>query len=75
MLGPDERRGARRCFGDRTEPVQRLTLDLAAALLAVPQPPADLLVAPRHALIEPEATHQHLSVTLGQKTQNCRDLT
>jgi hypothetical protein len=65
--------GADRCIGDRAEPVQRLTLDLATALLADSQPLADPLVTLRHALIEPEATH--LSVALGHKTQNCRDLT
>ena len=64
------RRSLRR-RSELAQAVQRLPLELAAALLFDPEPVTDFLVTLRGASAQAVATHQHLAVAFGQQPQQC----
>src|SRR6185312_7369688 len=58
--------GSTRCRGcrDRAQPLERLALDLAAALLAHPKPCPDLLVGLRDPVAQAVVAREHLPVAV-----------
>src|SRR4051812_22974244 len=56
------------------QPVQRVTLDLATALRAHPEVPADLFVAVGAPVVQAVATDEHLAVALREQPQHRGDL-
>src|SRR5215213_8271024 len=59
--------GERRRRSDRAQAVERLALDLATALLADAEPPADLLVALDTAAVDAVAPGEHVAVPARQQ--------